>query len=392
MHKKRLWAAVVLVGLVALGIWGAANLRRYRGVSTTTSATQATQAAAANIHPRVQSGITLSLITEPDNGITPIMKLIQKASTSIDLAMYELQDDSLETALAAAETRGVAVRVLLNQGYYGVPSNGEGGAGGANTAAYDYLQSAGVAVHWTPSYFALTHEKSLIVDGAIAAIMTFNFTAQYYATSRDFGIIDHDTNDIGAIEAVFNADWQGTSGQSGGGASNGVPGGANTPTGDDLIWSPDSEATLLAMIAGAQKSLAIYNEEMADDDVTDALVAAAVRGVAVDVIMTYSSEWRTAFKKLAAAGVHVRTYAGGTNVPLYIHAKMIIADSAANDITNTGAIGSAATAFLGSENFSYTSLTKNRELGILFADPKIIKSLSATFNADWQNAQPFVIH
>jgi phosphatidylserine/phosphatidylglycerophosphate/cardiolipin synthase-like enzyme len=134
---------------------------------------------------------------------------------------------------------------------------------------------------------------------------------------------------------------------------------------------------------------------MADDDVTDSLAAAADRGVTVNVIMTYSSEWRTAFKKLTAAGVHVRTYAGGTSAPLYIHAKMIVVDGDANTANGApvnSATSGTATAFLGSENFSYTSLAQNRELGILFTNPAIIKSLLATFNADWQNAKPFTAY
>ena len=85
----------------------------------------------------------------------------------------------------------------------------------------------------------------------------------------------------------------------------------NTPAGngDDLVWSPGSESALLSLINNAQVSLDIYNEEMADANITDALEDAARRGVAVRVDMTYSSEWKTAFAALTAVGVQVRTYA-----------------------------------------------------------------------------------
>jgi len=96
--------------------------------------------------------------------------------------------------------------------------------------------------------------------------------------------------------------------------------------------------------------------------------------------MTGADEWRWEFEELATAGVHVRTYADTDDAPLYIHAKMIVADG--------GTAG--ARAFVGSENFSAGSLDYNRELGIMVSDPAIINSLIKTFAADWQGATPFV--
>ena len=242
--------------------------------------------------------------------------------------MYEMEDSQIENALVSAENRGIAVRVLLNQGYYTQPSKD-------NEAAYQYLQSKGVSTHWTPSYFALTHQKTLVIDGNQALIMTFNFTPQYYSADRDFGVIDKDPADVSVIETTFNDDWQATK---------------DKPSqADDLVWSPGAEPAVLSLINNSHKSLFIENEEMADTDVENALIAASQRGVTVQVVMTYSSEWATDFKKLASGGVKIRTYAA--NASLYIHAKMILADG--------------VNAFIGSQNFSATSLKDNRELGLI---------------------------
>jgi phosphatidylserine/phosphatidylglycerophosphate/cardiolipin synthase-like enzyme len=129
----------------------------------------------------------------------------------------------------------------------------------------------------------------------------------------------------------------------------------------------------LALINVAHKSIDIYNEEMDDADVTNALVAAAKRGVNVRVVMTYSSSWKAAFTALAQAGVHVRVYAA--NASLYIHAKMILVDGGG--------------AFLGSENFSANSLNHNRELGLLITQPSVLQTLAATFNTDYAHAAPY---
>jgi cardiolipin synthase len=264
--------------------------------------------------------------------------------------MYEDEDGQVDAALAAARARGVSVRVLLNGGYYGEGSPD-------NEPAYKYLRAHRVDVRWTPSYFALTHQKSLVVDGR-AYILTFNFTPQYYASSRDFGVVDTNPADVKAIELTFAADYAGRK--------------ITAPAGNDLVWSPGSEQAQVALIDSARGYVDVYNEEMDSRPVEQALEDAARRGVDVRLTMTYDSEWKAAFVALASAGVHVRTYAA--DAPLYIHAKMILTPSRA---------------FIGSENFSYTSLERNRELGISLTALGVIHSLRATFNGDFAHARAF---
>jgi cardiolipin synthase len=295
---------------------------------------------------------SLSLITEPSAGIQPIVTAINNAHTSIDLVMYQLEDPSVEQALSQAEARGVTVRVLLNKGYYGAASS-------ANKPAYNYLQANKVPVQWTPSYFALTHQKTMVIDNTTAYIMTFNFTPQYYASSRDFGVIDNDSSDVNAVTSTFNSDWN----------SQKV-----TPSkGDDLVWSPGSQSTMVELINSATKSIDIYNEEMADSTIDTALENAAKRGVNVEVTMTDSSDWTKDFNELKASGVSIHTFR--PNASTYIHAKMILVDN--------------QKAFLGSENFSKGSLDNNRELGLVITDPSEISSLESTFAGDYQAATPY---
>jgi phosphatidylserine/phosphatidylglycerophosphate/cardiolipin synthase-like enzyme len=292
----------------------------------------------------------LTLITEPQDGIAPVLSAIEGARRQVDMVMYEDSDARVDAALAADAHRGLAVRVLLNGGYYGqgFPQD---------EAAYEYLRAHGVPVRWSPSYFALTHQKTLVVDGR-AYILTFNLTPDYYASSRDFGVIDTIPADDAAIEQTFDADWDGRR--------------IAAPTGSDLVWSPGSEGAQVGLIESAAGSVDIYNEEMDSPAIESALEADARRGVDVRVTMTADSSWDAAFAQLAAAGVHVRTYAA--DAALYIHAKMI---------------PTPARAFLGSENFSPTSMDENRELGVITADSTIRASLSRTFDADYANATPY---
>ncbi|HUI77990.1 MAG TPA: phospholipase D-like domain-containing protein [Bryobacteraceae bacterium] len=296
-----------------------------------------------------------ALVTEPDQGLSPIYNLISSAKSTLDMTMYELTDTQAEQLLAQAAALGVKVRVILDQN---LEKNN-------NTTAYNYLAAHNVQVHWANPKYSATHQKTIIVDGSSAAIMTLNLTSQYYSTSRDFAVIENDPNDVAAIEATFNADFSNSA--------------IEPPDGDDLVWSPtNSQPVILSVINSAQHSLLVENEEMGDTNVVNALVSAAGRGVLVQVVMTNSSnDYSTQFTQLVAAGVEVSTYAA--NAPLYIHAKVILAD-----------YGSAgAQVFIGSENFSSASLTRNRELGLTTSDPAILQSIDGALTGDFVGGTPW---
>jgi len=301
------------------------------------------------------SAATRTLVTEPDQGLTPIDNLIRSAKQTLDMTMYELTDTQAEQLLGQAAASGVAVRVILDQNLE--RSN--------NTAAYNYLASHGVQVHWANPEYSATHQKTITVDGATSAVMTLNLTSQYYSTSRDFAVIEDDPNDVAAIEATFNADFTSSA--------------ITPPDGDDLVWSPtNSQSVILSVINAAQHSLWVENEEMGDANVVNALIGAAARGVAVRVVMTNTgNDYASEFDQLVAGGVQVSSYAA--DAPLYIHAKVILADYAAAN----------AEVFVGSENFSSASLTKNRELGLTLSDPAIMQSIDMTLTSDFNGGTPW---
>ena len=292
------------------------------------------------------------LITEPQAGFSPVYHLIKQARHSIDLTMYEFSDTKAEHDLAAAAQRGVTVKVILDQREKS-----------HNSAAFDYLKSHRVKVVWSSPRFEYTHQKTLLVDGSTAVIMTANLTSEYYSSTRDFLVTDTRAADVAAIAQVFNADFAQRSIQPG--------------DGKDLVWSPtDSQAQLLALIGGATKSLRIYSEEMGDTTIEDALIKAAKRGVNVKVCgENESGEYDSDFSRLSAAGVHISYYSSAHG--FYIHGKVVEADY------GTG----HAKVFIGSENFSSTSLNRNRELGLITSNQKVLSAIAATFAGDYRTGK-----
>jgi len=309
--------------------------------------------AQARMH-NVRVATPQTLITEPDQGLTTIYNLIQSAKKTIDMTMYELVDTQAQMLLDQAAANGVKVRVILDQNL----------ERSSNQAAFDDLQSHGVQVVWAQTKYAATHQKSIVIDGTTAAVMTLNLTSRYYSSSRDFAVIESDANDVNAIETTFNADFNSQ---------------AITPSvGDSLVWSPTvSKTDLVNLIGAAKVSLLVENEELSYSTIVTALSNAAKRGVDVTLCMTDSSEWTTNFNTLAKAGVHISTYAA--DAPLYIHAKVIVADYGK----------SGAKAFVGSENFSEASLTKNRELGLITTNPTILSQLDMTVVSDFSGGTPW---
>jgi len=323
-------------------------------LATAVAAAAAIGLAAAPAAPAGAATTQDTLFTEPNQGFSPVYNLIKGAKTSIDLTMYELEDTTAESDLAAAEQRGVNVHVILDQR-----------ESSDNQAAYNYLKNHGVHVVWSWSKYYYTHEKSLVIDDKTAVIMTANLTSQYYSTTRDFGVIDTNAQDVAAITAVFNADYAHQAVTPGNGA--------------DLVWSPtDSQTKLLALINGAKSSLRIYSEEMDDTAIENALVSAAKRGVDVQVCgENEDGEYDSAYTTLANAGVHISYYSNPDG--FYIHGKVIEADYGKSD----------AKVFIGSENFSNTSLNDNRELGLTISVPAILTSIETTFATDFKNGTPW---
>ncbi len=297
----------------------------------------------------------VGVIVEPSKlglttGMTPVYDFVLSAKKSVDMTMYELVDPAMVSDLISDEKRHVNVRVILD-------TNREASRNGT---AFRALAAGGVRVVWADTTYEATHQKTITVDDSESLILSANLTAEYYATTRDFGVFDTDPRDVAAIEAVFDADL----------AHEPI-----TPSdGSDLVWSPGSQAQMLAVIDGAHHSLSIENEEMGDSTITDAIVAAARRGVDVEVTMTRDSSYDADWSAIVKAGGHVHLYNEGYS-DLYIHAKTTIADAGFPD----------QKIYVGSINFSRASMDDNRELGVITTDAKIIDDINVVVTGDYSN-------
>ena len=300
-----------------------------------------------------------TLIKEPQAGYQFAYDFISSANKTVDMTMYELSDPKADAALIADAKRGVAVRVLFDS------DTAPGGGKEVNQAAYNDLKANGVNVKWAWSG-VLWHQKSIVRDGNAAAIMTCNLYAPYYPTLRDFAVITNNPGTASGVEATFNVDFNKTSNP----PTKGV-----VPKGSELIWSPGAQTGLVNLIKSARPGTTIYaeDEQLDSAPIEQALVAAAKRGVTVDLAMTYSSSYVSGFNTLVAGGVHLSLYQ--PNAPLYIHAKAISVNK--------------STVYEGSSNFTTSMTNSDRNVGIITTNPTVVRGITSTMASDFAGATPY---
>ncbi len=301
----------------------------------------------------------VQVFVEPDDGEQVIISAIRGAQKSIWLEIYILSDRNVIRTLEEAANRGLDVRVMLEPHPFG--------GGPSPSRTLDELAAAGIKVKPASPSFSLTHEKGLLIDANTAYIMTSNFSRSALGGSsgssairnREYGIIDTNPQDVQAVIAIFDADWNRTTAQF---------------NDANLVVSPvNSRNDFTALINNAHHTLLIETEEMNDSAIEQALANAAQHGIQVEVILpaTHGSSGDSNSQGIATikqGGVQVRE-----DPQLYMHAKIIIVDG--------------TMAFVGSENISTQSLDQNRELGIIVSDATVLNKLQATFQSDWGVSQ-----
>jgi phosphatidylserine/phosphatidylglycerophosphate/cardiolipin synthase-like enzyme len=277
----------------------------------------------------------------PEAGEQPYVDVLMKAQQSIRVEIYLMGYGGILTTLLDKAKAGIPVEVLLDKSEIG-----------ANQKYFDQLTAAGAQVQWSDPQFTYQHAKFFVVDGAEAVISTGNYSLTYsILLERNFVARLADPADVADLVALFDADWQ-----------------RKTPdmSCTRLVISPvNSRDRILALINGAKKTLTIESMQFADKDVRAAVAARNAAGVDVRAILADTS--------FVSTNADAATFLKGLGIPVkhnpHMHTKVLVAD---------GTVG-----YLGSENLSYTSLDKNREVGIITDDATSVAPLMSTFEADW---------
>ncbi|MGK9450313.1 phospholipase D-like domain-containing protein [Acidithiobacillus caldus] len=292
------------------------------------------------------------LFSEPNAGPAPILQVIDSAHHTLDIGVYYLDDRKLLAAVRDAVRRGVDVRVMVEPKPYGMKPwqvRKEVRAIEATGAHFRYVPSRFVSHGYR---YAFYHAK-YCVNGHEAEIGTANFDWSAFHRNREYLYDTSNPSVVRAAQAVFNADWNRQH--------------APAWTHRVLVLSPGTSAAQLLEVIGQPGPIDVESEELGPyRPILDAL-AAKGRDLRLILPASISREDQRDVAFLRGHGCQVRLL---PVKPVYMHAKMIVGKHLA---------------FIGSENFTQTSLQDNREMGVLLNGSDLGK-LQAQFDKDWARA------
>ncbi len=315
-------------------------------------------------------GNSVALLRDGDEAYPRMLAAIDGARSSIGLSSYILRDDAaggpIIDALIRAHRRGVAARALID----GI------GGGYFTSPAYRRLRRDGVPaarflhspLPWNMPFLNLrSHKKILVVDGQVGFTGGLNVGRENLLRSSPAAPVrdchfEFRGPVVSQLAGAFSADWSFATGAEPFEPDRGVPSRAGAATARVVTSGPDEdvekiEVLMLQAIACARRSVLVATPYfLPDERLVSALALAAMRGVAVELVVPERSnhrlvDWamRAHVGPLLEAGCRI-----WYNPPPFDHSKLMVVDE--------------AWSLVGSSNWDVRSLRLNFELDVEIYD------------------------
>jgi cardiolipin synthase A/B len=380
---------------------------------------------------------TIQPYSSPDNSYQTLVSLVNSATASIDLNVYEFHSVPLMTALQNAAARGVKVRVFLE----GQPV---GGLVDQGKYVAQQLVGAGAQVRFIVSdtangiykRYRFDHAKYAVVDGKSVFVQSENWKPTGVPSdpsdgNRGWGIILNNATSAQFYATVFNGDWNTAAKDSfpftasdtrWGAPSAGFVPDSSVPTGHysllakskpingqfnvTPIMAPDStflqqqQNSILGLAKNAQKTLLVeqlyinkYWCAASTGSVTstpdlylEEVINAARRGVKVRVLLDSAFLDTTDPRDNTYTVQYINDIAASEHLDM--QARLV--DCAAvgiEKIHNKGMIIDGKKVLVSSINWSENSPENNREAGVIVDNTEVAAYYEPLFWYDWTAAQ-----
>lgn len=282
---------------------------------------------------RLHPPLFVKLLTQPGDGVEPLVNAINEAKASVDIAIFRFDRKELERALVSAANRGIQVRAL-------VACSNRGGEKKLRDLETKLL-GAGIIVARTGDDLVRYHCKYLIIDSRELFVLGFNFTYLDTEQSRSFGVVTNDAKTVAEAIKLFETDMTRKK---------------YVAQMDSFVVSPENARKALgSFIAGAAKQLHIYDPNISDPAMIRALTERHKSGVEIKILGKISR---------SAADIDVLRMQ-----ELRLHTRVILRDF--DQI------------FIGSQSLRAMELDRRREVGLIIRDAAIAHKLEEIFQADW---------
>jgi phosphatidylserine/phosphatidylglycerophosphate/cardiolipin synthase-like enzyme len=278
------------------------------------------------------------LLIQPESGVAPLIKEIESAKKTIEIAIFRFDHIDIQRALERAVDRGVSVHALIANTNHGEEKN-------LRKLEMDLLP-AGIEVSRTADDLLRHHYKFMIVDRRVLYILTFNYTHLDMEHSRSFGLVIDDPEAVEEAGRLFSAD---------------VRRQPYKPGLKSFVVSPlNAREQLSRFIKGAEKQLLIYDPEVSDRAMIRLLRERSRAGVEIRIIGRVAKP--------------SEDFDPGRLMRMRFHTRTILRDR--------------REAFLGSQSLREPELDARRELGIIVHDHETVHSLVKVFESDWTGLEP----
>jgi cardiolipin synthase len=294
-------------------------------------------------------------LVDGPSAFAAIRSSISSARMSIQLEMYEFQQEALATQLIQARTRGVSIVAIMD------PSEA------SSQSTWDELRQAGIPVVAFPiEPRSIDHVKLLIVDGRLAIIGGINWGVNS-PLNRDYDVLVTGPV-VQNLEQVFAADLQMS------GITTPLPPLSPDPLIRVLVSRPQQAIAdgVVAAVNAAHRFVDIEMYVLSDQAVIDALVRASLRGLRVRVLLDPNQPQNLdALKLLQAVHAEVRLFP--VKAQQKLHAKLGVFDG--------------QFVVFGSCNWSRSGFYYNHELDLAIRDLQVATIFEQSIERDWAIAR-----
>ncbi|PWK14463.1 phosphatidylserine/phosphatidylglycerophosphate/cardiolipin synthase-like enzyme [Tumebacillus permanentifrigoris] len=372
---------------------------------------------------------TMQPYSSPDNSFNTVATLLNSATTTIDLNVYEFQMPQLMDVILNAINRGVKVRVFLE----GSPV---GGLIDQGKYVAQQIVNAGGQVRFiindsttaTFKRYTFDHAKYAIIDSNKIMVQSENFKSSSLPFNtnygnRGWGIVMNSANVASFYSTVFNGDWNVNSKDSfpftasskWGAPTAGFVPDSSTPTATykgnfknkaitgefnvTPIFAPDStflqNNSILGLAKSATKSLLVEqlyahkfwgpttgSTTTSPDIYLEECINAARRGVKVRILLDSAFLDATDPRDNQFTVQYVNDIA--TTEHLDLQAKLIdLKTLGLEKVHNKGMLADSSKTLVSSINWSESSPENNREAGVIVDNPEVNAYYEQLFWYDW---------
>ncbi|MBS1959953.1 MAG: hypothetical protein JST80_10805 [Bdellovibrionales bacterium] len=326
-----------------------------------------------------------------------LLNLLKNTKKTLDIEIYQMDDQDVHAALRAALARGVKIRIIQEPRPAGggclifsspVAADNPGCVANKKLIA-DVRKAGGTYVPFNkelcgkPNSNCFEHGKMVISDNQYVLLSTGNFNSTNLCNAhfnpakcnRDYSVLTWDPGSVRTLATIFAADLKSVPYDLGAIlASNEAA---------KITVSPYSMKPLVEFIRSAKQLIQVQNQYLKDPELNQALMEAAQRGIKVYVqtasicafgrpSASEGAAWTRIYTLFDQSKVQTRAFTQSIKVggrKGYLHAKAILVDS--------------VRAWVGSVNGSTTSITDNREYGIFINDEVEALKLGGFMKSDF---------